>query len=99
MSKIIKKFEIDHNLNWAYDCIPIKQLREDLDAIEKLGATHVEIDMVYYGDPFIEIKVYSERMETDKEYEARINDDTINQERIKRDELAQLEKLKAKYGL
>ena len=73
-------------------------MREDLDALEKLGATHVEISAVYsYGDTILEIDVYTQRLETDKEYEARIDLEAKKQEEVKRREIQYLMELKAKY--
>ena len=48
MKKIFRDFKINFELDW--DEIEIKKLRKDLDAIEKLGATHIEIeDVDSYG--------------------------------------------------
>lgn len=97
MKKIIRKFKIDYKLDWTYG-IEINKLREDLDAIEKLGATHIEIEPgVSFDCPFVDIDAYSERIESDEEYNARIDEETKRQEAIKRSELEILQKLKSKY--
>jgi len=97
MEKEVRKFKLDYKLDWEYG-IEIKKLREDLDAIEKLGATHLEIEPgVSYDCPFVDIDAYAERIETDEEFKARINEETKRQEAIKLSELEKLEELKSKY--
>jgi len=97
MGKIERRFKIDYPLDWTYG-IDIKKLREDLDAIEKLGATHVEIEPYEsYGSAGVEIQAVADRLETDEEYKARIDAKVKRDEDTKRYELAQLEALKLKY--
>jgi len=98
MEKIVRRFKIDYSLDWTYG-LEIKKLREDLEAIEKLGATHIEIEHgISYDCSYVEIDAYAERLETDEECKARIDEDNKRQQEIKRRELAQLEQLKSKYG-
>ena len=98
MGKLKKQFKVDYSLEWTYG-IEITKLREDLDALEKLGATHVDIDSYEsYGCSYVEIEAKCERFETDQEFENRTNE-IKRQEQITKDrELAELEKLKLKYG-
>lgn len=97
MEKEVRKFKVDYSLDWEYG-VEIKKLREDLDAIEKLGATHVEIESgIDYDCPYVTIEAMAERIETDEEFKTRV--DKVNkrqQEDIRRD-LEQLEKLKLMY--
>ena len=98
MEKEVRRFKVDYSLDWEYGG-EIKKLREDLDAIEKLGATHVEIESgVSYDCPFVTIEPMAERIETDEEFKARVDQANRRQEETKRRELEQLEKLKSKYG-
>jgi hypothetical protein len=71
--------------------IEISKLREDLDCIEKLGVTHIEIDSGYASN-YVNVEAFSERIETDEEYDIRIT-------RQKRRDLSQLENIKSKYGI
>jgi hypothetical protein len=98
MEKEVRNFKIDYSLNWTYG-VEIKKLREDLEALEKLGATHVEIEPgISYDCPYVEINAMCERIETDEEFKARIDEVNRRQEENKRRELEQLERLKLKYG-
>ena len=99
MEKITRDFEVNYELDWKYG-VEVSKIKKDIEELEKLGATHVEIDIEYsYGDSFIEIKALSHRLETDEELKQRIDEQNKRQEEIKRRDLEQLEKLKSKYGL
>jgi len=99
MEKITRNFEVKYSLGWTYG-VEISQIKKDIEELEKLGATHVEIDIESgHGDSYIEIKAFSHRLETDDEYQQRIDEQNKRQEDMKRRELEQLEKLKSKYGL
>lgn len=104
MEKIKKKFKVDYVLAWTYG-IEINKLREDLDALEKLGATHIDIEPynvdVYepYNDcAYVDIEAKCERFETDQEFENRVAQLKSLEQTTKNRELEQLEKLKLKYG-
>jgi len=99
MEKEIRRFKVDYSLDWEYG-VEISKLRADLDAIEALGATHVEIEScISYDCSYLIIEPVSKRLETDEEFKARAEEVEKRQSEIKRRELEQLEKLKAKYGL
>lgn len=99
MQKEVRNFKIDYSLDWTYR-IEISKLRADLDAVEKLGATHIEIEHdVSHDSSYIEIDAIAQRLETDEEYNTRVAELNNRQEEIKRRELQELERLKAKYGL
>ena len=99
MEKEIRRFKVDYLLDWEYR-VEISKLRADLDAIEALGATHVEIESsIRYDCDYVTIEPLSERLETDEEFKARSEEVEKRQSEIKRRELEQLEKLKTKYGL
>lgn len=93
------KFKIPYSFDWTYG-VSINKIREDLDAVEKLGATHIDIEHgIDYDCSYIEIESISERIETNDELQERINEFNKRQEMVKQRELAQLESIKAKYGL
>ena len=99
MEKEIRRFKVYYSLDWEHR-VEISKLRADLDAIEALGATHVEIESyISYDCPYVTIKPVSEHLETDEEFKARVEEVEKRQSEIKRRELEQLEKLKSKYGL
>ena len=93
MKKINKRFNIEYYLYWTGGAA-ISQIREDLDAIEKLGATHIDIEE---DDCFISVEGYVERLETDDEYDDRLAKDKAHKANVKAHELKQLAELKLKY--
>ena len=99
MEKEVRRFKVDYSLDWVYE-VEISKLRADLDAIEALGATHVEIEScIIYDCSYVTIEPVSEHLETDEEFKARVKREEKRQSEIKRRELEQLDKLKSKYGL
>ena len=99
MEKQIRRFKVDFDFNWTYG-VEIKKLKEDLDTLEKLGVTEIEIEAEYnYGSASVTIEAFINRLETDEECKNRISKENQRQEDIKRRELAELEKLKSKYGM
>lgn len=97
MKQIINK-RVKYDLPWKYELVSIEQIRKDLDTIEKLGATHVEFNVESdYGNYVMDIAPISSVLETDEEYQARM-DDIKNRAQKKKDaELAEYNRLKAKY--
>jgi hypothetical protein len=74
----------------------VKQAEE----LEKLGATHIEIEPYQeYDCAYVHIEPYCRRLETDDEFNERINLKKRREEHQKIIDLEQLEKLKSKYGL
>ena len=99
MEKQVRRFKVDFDFNWTYG-VEIKKLKDDLDTLEKLGVTEIEIEAEYnYGSASVTIEAFINRLETDEECNARITKENQRQEDIKRRELAELEKLKSKYGI
>ena len=97
MEKLKKQFKINYDFDWTYG-ISIAELRKDLDSLEKIGATHVDMQIYEsYDDPYIRIEAKCERLETDKEFEERVKEVKKREEITKARELAELEKLKLKY--
>lgn len=97
MEKEVRQFKVNYDLDWLYQ-VEISKIREDLDAIEKLGATHVIIESgMSYDCPYTTIEAVSEHLENDEELADRIKEETKFQDEIKRRELEQLKQLKLKY--
>lgn len=97
MEKITRNFTVEKDLDWTYG-IEIKALREDLDRLEKAGATHIEIEPYEeYGSAYVEIKAYANREETDEECKLRLDKEQARKDDIARRELEQLRKLQEKY--
>lgn len=97
MEKQVKRFTVPFDFDWTYG-VTIEKLRKDLDELEKLGVKEIEIETEdIYGDTSINIQAFCIRLETDDEYNKRINKERERQEAIKQKELADLEWLKKKY--
>lgn len=98
MKKQVRDFELGISLDWLYG-VEISKIKKDLEDIEAMGGTHVEIDYgTFYDVVSIEIKAISRREETDEEMNIRIREQQAREEESKQRELAQLAHLKAKYG-
>ncbi len=97
LEKQIRRFPVAFPFDWVYG-IAISKLKEDIAELEKLGATHIDIETESnYGDYSIRVEGICERLETDEECEARVAEMQARQEGQKRRELAFLEQLKKKY--
>ena len=98
MRKRIKDFAVDFKIKWKY-ATEIKKMREDLDALEALGATHVHLEPdIDYDCPTLNIYAISRRMETDEDVKARAAEVLAQAQRVRNAELEQLMILQAKYG-
>ena len=98
MEKQVLDFEIPFSFDWTYG-VEISKIREDLDALEKLGATRIDIETSsFYDSLSVDIKAYVSREETDEEYKRRLEKETQRQNEIKLRELEMLERLKNKYN-
>lgn len=97
--KILKREDNYHYLDWINDEKSISEIRKDLDELERKGITHIEITSTSDWDGFssIEINTFYNRLETDEEYDERVRIENAQLERIKKEELRQLEILKKKY--
>jgi hypothetical protein len=97
MEKQIRRFKVDFDFDWTYG-VEIKKLREDLDALEKLGVTEIEIEPEeIWGSASVNIKAYIDRLETDEELAERIKKEYERQKIVEARELKTLNELKAKY--
>lgn len=99
MEKEVREFVIPYTLNWEWS-VSLSKIRHDLDELEKLGATHVNIEAgESYGNAYISIQSVCERMETDEEFEIRKESERVRLEGIKEQELAYFNRIKEKYGI
>ena len=99
MEKQIREFGVNYRLKWL-DRVEISKIKADIEELEKLGATYVNIDIAYsYGDAYVEIIATANRLETDEECQLRIKEEEERMEHIKQLDLKQLERLKSKYEL
>ena len=90
MEKEIRDFKITYTLDWTYG-VDISKLKQDLVELEKLGATHVEIDpYTEYDCAYVTICAISRREETDEEALERIR---IQQQRIEQEKQYELQQL------
>lgn len=97
MNKKEKTIKIKYYFDWTYG-VEIKQIREDLYNLEKLGATHIYLDYgLCYDDAYLNIDAYYTRLETDEEYEMRMRETKAKEDLEKQRELNLLENLKKKY--
>lgn len=98
MKKLEKRIEIDFHFDWTYG-VEIKKIKEDLDKLESLGATDIDIEVEEnYGSHTVSISAFCIRLETDEEAKTRIKEEKNRKELIKNKELELLAQLKLKYG-
>lgn len=98
MKKKVIDIEVAVLLDWVTN-MEISKIQKDLDAIEKLGATHIEFEsLTEFGMTYITVKAICRREETDEELAQRIKVIQEREEQLRRIELEQFERLKAKYG-
>ena len=99
MEKKERDFKLEYSLDWTGG-VEISKLKSDIEVLEKLGATHVEIEHgISYDCSYVEIDAICRRVETDEEFEQRKKQVEARQEQKKQRELKQLQDLKSKYGL
>lgn len=97
MKKQVRIFEVKFDFEWGYG-VEISKIREDLDVLEKLGATHVDIEAdVSDGCAYVLFDGYVNREETDEEYLKRTTEELDRENRTKQRDLAELKRLKDKY--
>lgn len=99
MEKMIRNFPIEYNFDWSGEN-EISKLKAEIAELENLGVTHICID-VEDSDEAV-FKAIGPRLETDVEYEERINLEMRQKkikERIKKMEIEQYNRIKEKYNL
>ena len=87
-----KTIDIDYKIEWSYG-VTLSKIKKDVEELEKLGATHLNIEN--YG--YIEYNPICEREETKEEEEKRIEQKRIYEEEQRERELYLLKQLKLKY--
>lgn len=99
MKKKLRIFDVKYNLNWIYS-VSIEQIKKDLIALEKMGATHISIDPYeLFGEVDAHIEAEARRLETDEEYNERILEEQKRELIHKQYEIRTFNKIKAKYNL
>jgi aerobic-type carbon monoxide dehydrogenase small subunit (CoxS/CutS family) len=89
-------FKLEYPINWTYE-VAISQVKKDIEELEKLGATHIEIDHgITYGCSYVLIYSICRRIETNEEFENRKKEVEKMQEQYKQKLLQQIAKLNAK---
>ena len=98
MRKQKKRFEVDFYLNWSR--ASVSKIREDLDAMEKLGVTNVDMDAYIdsCGSADLSFEVYTYREETDKEFENRVEETRDREQRLRDKDVDEFERLKLKLN-
>lgn len=88
---------IKYDLEWQYS-VSLEQIKKDIEAIEALGATHVEIrSEVFYDCATLSIDAVCEREETAEEEAKRLNLQMAKKEAEIQQEIETLKRLRAKY--
>ena len=95
MKKRSKRIVLNYFLDWTYG-IEISKLRFDLDEVEKLGATHIDIESWEGGG--VEITARYDRLETDDEISKRVTKEREKADNLRARELREFKRLKEKYG-
>ena len=79
MKKIMKKeirVRADFYFDWLYG-VSLKKIKEDIDALEEMGVTEIEIEPDdSYDNNSVSIEAYCTRLETDEELEERMGRET-----------------------
>lgn len=92
-------FDVDYVLDWTYE-VSIDDIRKDLDKLEQLGATHIEINSeLEYDSAYTSIKAISRRLETDEELNKRQDFFNRQKEQQRKEDLAIIQRLKEKHGI
>ena len=95
MEKQTRNFYIQHScMDWNEESL--ENIKAEIAELEEKGATHIEIDV---GDNACFITPYTLRMETDEEFEERINKEKRMSEWQKTYDIKKYEEIKAKYKL
>lgn len=97
MTKKLIQVKVDYSLDWTYG-VSIERIRKDLDELEKLGATIIDIEPYdSYGSACVSFEAHIERLETDEEYSKRVERENNMKKQTEMKELELLKKLKEKY--
>lgn len=97
MEKEVREFDVPYEIDWNLT-VPIDNVIKEAIEAKELGATHLFFDIYQnYDVPYLKIRAYDIRMETDEEFSLRVQQEEARKEAIKQQELKQLEVLKAKY--
>ena len=96
--KIIDEI-IRHHIGWEYE-VPLSLIKEDIEELEKLGVTHLNIEIeTHYEDSEIVITPLKQREETELEMKARIEKEQNEVSVEKQRAIEQIEALKQKFNI
>lgn len=99
MAKQTRRFEVPFDFDWTYG-VEVARLKDDLDKLEKLGATTIDIEPnESFGCVGVLIKAYVNRLETNEEYKARVDEQNRRKAYVEQRELSELNRLKSKYNI
>jgi hypothetical protein len=97
MEKITIEENIPYSFSWTFG-VEISEIRTDLDKVEKLGATHINIE---YGSswnaPYCDIEAVNKRVETDEEFNTRKRKENNDKQTQKQRDLKELQRLQNLY--
>lgn len=97
LGKVETVFEIPFDFKWTFGT-PLEDIKSDIEKLEGLGVTHIDIDStIYYDCSHVTITAEQVRIETDEEFQKRIDTALRKEEVTKQIELGQLKILKEKY--
>ncbi len=103
MEKMIRHFPIPFSFDWSGET-EISKLKTEIAELENLGVTHICIDVEDSDEVYslVTFKAMAPRLETDEEYEERINLEMRQKkikENVKKMEIEQYNLIKEKYNL
>lgn len=97
--KIIITEKVDYDFNWCWG-IELSQMKKDIEELEKLGVTHINIEpYIEYDCSSVKIDATFEREETDEELAERLQQIKTKEEKRKEADLKLLNELKKKYNM
>ena len=89
---------IDYPFDWEFGT-KIEDVKDDIEKMEDLGATHIEIEMFEkWGDTYIKFIAYKRRFETDEEEQKRELNELMLKEAKEKEEFELYKKLHQKFG-
>ena len=79
--------------------VPLSQIKDDIEKLEKQGITHINIELANYYDnsQYISIETVIQRLETDEELEERVNIEKAKWKKIEDREFFEFLRLKNKF--
>lgn len=94
--------EISENIefNFDWDCAPLSKIKSDIEKLEKLGATHIEIEArEEYDSIYLSMEAKRARLETGQEASNRIENQARPAQQNIEKAMRQIEKLKKEFNI